>query len=194
MNSIKAKRFTDWPQAILGVTFNWGKFFKSLTFSYFIIHLLFPNQYTGVLLGWSGVICSSSEVQSLNLLAFLPAFVLYTGCINWTLFYDTIYAFQDKEHDEKMGLKSTAILLQKNPTLWLLGFSTLCSSNLALFGWLTSQEPIYYITVGAAMLHFLKQIIMVDYKSPKSCMSQFKSNTAIGYLVAFGLLASIYIK
>ena len=127
----------------------------------------------GVLLGWSGVICSSSAIQSQNLLLFLPAFVLYAACINWTLFYDTIYAFQDKVHDEKMGLKSTAILLQKNPTLWLLGFSTLCSSNLALFGWLTYQEPIYYITVGAAMLHFLKQIIMVDYNSPKSCMSQF---------------------
>jgi len=44
------------------------------------------------------------------------------------------------------------------------------------------------------MLHFIKQITLVDYKSPKSCMSQFKSNKTIGYLIAFGLLASIYIK
>jgi hypothetical protein len=44
------------------------------------------------------------------------------------------------------------------------------------------------------MLHLLKQIILVDYNSPKSCMSQFKSNKTIGYLIAFGLLASIYIK
>lgn len=165
-----AKRFTDWPQAILGVTFNWG-----------------------ALMGWSAVLCSAAT-QPQNLLAFLPAAALYAGSVNWTLFYDTIYGFQDKKYDEKLGLKSTAIHLQKNPRLWLLGFSSLFTSNLALFGYLTSQEPIFYITLGAAGLHLLKQIIFVKADNPKACMKQFKSNNTIGFLIAFGLLANIYLK
>lgn len=165
-----AKRFTDWPQAVLGVTFNWG-----------------------ALMGWSAVLCSSA-VAPQNILAFLPAVALYAGAINWTLFYDTIYGFQDKKFDEKLGLKSTAISLQKNTRLWLLGFSSLFGTNLALFGFLTAQEPIFYISLGAAMLHFLKQIVMVEYNNPKSCMKQFKSNNTIGVLITLGLLANIYLK
>ena len=61
-------------------------------------------------MGWSAVVCSSSAIEAQNLSIFLPALALYSACINWTLFYDTIYAFQDKEHDQKMGLRSTAIL------------------------------------------------------------------------------------
>jgi 4-hydroxybenzoate polyprenyltransferase len=166
-----AKRFTNWPQAVLGVTFNWG-----------------------ALMGWSTVLCTSTAVANLNLFSFLPAFVLYAGCINWTLFYDTIYAYQDKEHDERAGVKSTAITLEKRRTLWLLGFSTACVSNLALFGYLTSQEPIFYITLGLTMAHFLKQMAFVNFKSPESCARQFKSNSTIGALVGFGLLASMLIK
>lgn len=107
-------------------------------------------------MGWSAVVCSSSAIEAQNLSIFLPALALYSACINWTLFYDTIYAFQDKEHDQKMGLRSTAILLEKNTKLWLLGFSTLCTSNLALFGWLTSQEPIFYITGNLNFIKFVR--------------------------------------
>ena len=154
----------------MGVAFNWG-----------------------ALMGWSAVLCTSAA-QPQNILAFLPAVFLYAGCINWTLFYDTIYGFQDKIYDEQLGLKSTAINLQKNTSLWLLGFSSLFTSNLAIFGYLTSQEPIFYIALGASMLHFLKQITFVNYNDPASCQKQFKSNQTIGFLLAFGLLANIYLK
>ncbi|CAF0810583.1 unnamed protein product [Brachionus calyciflorus] len=165
-----AKRFTNWPQAILGVTFNWG-----------------------ALMGWSAIVCSHLT-QSANILSFLPAVVLYFGCINWTLFYDTIYAFQDIKFDKKLGLKSSAITIQNRPKLWLLGFSSLCASNLALFGWMTNQEPIYYMTVGLAMAHFLKQITFMNINSPESCAKKFRSNNTIGALITFGLLASLLIK
>jgi 4-hydroxybenzoate polyprenyltransferase len=165
-----AKLFTNWPQAILGLTFNWG-----------------------ALMGWSAVLCSStSQIQ--NIFSFLPAVALYAACVNWTLFYDTIYAFQDKEHDKKVGIKSTALHLENNIRKWLLGFSSLSVANLGLFGWMTYQEPIYYISLGLAMAHFLKQIFFVRYSSPESCNKQFKSNNTIGVIIGFGLLASILIK
>jgi 4-hydroxybenzoate polyprenyltransferase len=165
-----AKRFTNWPQAVLGVTFNWG-----------------------ALMGWSAVICSTAS-QSQSLLTFLPAIFLYAGAINWTLFYDTIYAFQDKDCDIKNGIRSTAIHLQNRPKLWLLGFSSLFASNLAVFGWLTSQEPIFYMAIGLAFAHTLKQLALVKLNSPESCQKQFKSNNTIGAILTFGLLASIFIK
>ncbi len=40
--------------------------------------------------------------------------LLYLAGIAWTLFYDTIYAHQDKEDDALIGVKSTARLFADN--------------------------------------------------------------------------------
>ena len=71
------KRVTWWPQAFLGIAFNWGA-------------LLAWAAHSGSL-GW-------------------PPVILYLGNIAWTIFYDTIYALQDKEDDALIGVKSTARL------------------------------------------------------------------------------------
>jgi 4-hydroxybenzoate polyprenyltransferase len=65
------KRFTYFPQAVLGMTFNWG-----------------------VLVGWAAVhgSCAWSLV--------LP---LYGSGICWTLVYDTLYGYQDRQDDLKIG-------------------------------------------------------------------------------------------
>lgn len=165
-----AKRFTNWPQAVLGVTFSWG-----------------------ALMGWSAIICSSLT-QNANILSFLPAAFLFFGCVNWTLFYDTIYAFQDIKFDKKLGLKSSAMAIENKPIRWLLGFSSLWIINMALFGWMTGQEPIYYMSLGMATTHFVKQIAFVNLKSPESCAKTFRSNNTIGAIMTFGLMASLLIK
>ena len=54
----------------------------------------------------------------------------YAGGILWTVIYDTIYAFQDREFDKRLGLRSTAIELENNPKLYLSG---LCAASLGCF-------------------------------------------------------------
>ena len=71
------KRITWWPQAWLGLTFNWG-----------------------ALLGFA------AQTGRLD----VADVMLYAGLFFWTLGYDTIYAHQDKEDDELIGVKSTARL------------------------------------------------------------------------------------
>ena len=39
----------------------------------------------------------------------------YFGAIFWTMVYDTVYAFQDINDDKKIGVKSLAIKIEKNP-------------------------------------------------------------------------------
>jgi 4-hydroxybenzoate polyprenyltransferase len=69
------KRLTWWPQAWLGLTFNWG-----------------------ALLGFAAVAGTVG----------LPAALLYSGGLFWTLGYDTIYALQDMEDDALVGVRSSA--------------------------------------------------------------------------------------
>ena len=72
------KRITWWPQAWLGLTFNWG-----------------------ALVGFAAATGTIT----------LPAILLYTGGVFWTLGYDTIYAMQDVEDDALAGIKSSALRL-----------------------------------------------------------------------------------
>jgi 4-hydroxybenzoate polyprenyltransferase len=165
-----AKRYSNWPQLYLGLAINWG-----------------------ALMGWTSVLCNDiSNISSI--FSLFPGLALYTSCISWTIFYDTIYAHQDKEHDKKLGLKSTTFTFGNRQKTWLLAFSTLTTSNLCLFGYLTDQQPIFYACMGLVYAHFLKQILFVNLNSPESCQKNFKSNNTIGVIVSLGLLLSIFAR
>ena len=83
-----SKRYTNCPQVVLGATFSWGVF-----------------------MGLAAV--DPSNLFGNNLPIAISA---YFSCILWTLYYDTIYAFQDVVDDRTMGVKSFALTLldQKN--------------------------------------------------------------------------------
>lgn len=165
-----AKRFSNWPQLYLGLAINWA-----------------------ALMGWTGVFCN--DISNINsIFSLFPGLVLYTGCISWTIFYDTIYAHQDKIDDKKLGLKSTTFTFGKNQKKWLLGFSTLATSNLCLFGYLTNQEPIFYAFMTLVYAHFLKQTFFVNLNSPESCNKHFRSNNTIGILASLGFLLTLFVR
>jgi len=82
----------------------------------------------GVLLGWSAIAgCSAWDIT-------LP---IYAGTVGWTIFYDTIYAHQDRRDDVKAGVKSTALLFRgrTRPILALFG-----AGFVAAFAWGVSQS------------------------------------------------------
>jgi 4-hydroxybenzoate polyprenyltransferase len=73
------KRFFRYPQLVLGATFNFG------------VYIGYAALSAGNVVAWQAV---------------TP---FYIGGILWTIVYDSIYAFQDREFDKKLGLNSTAI-------------------------------------------------------------------------------------
>ena len=66
-----------------------------------------PQLGLGLAFNW-GVLIVSVEFLGNITFDFL---LLYIACIFWTLAYDTIYAYQDKEDDIQNNIKSTAVLL-----------------------------------------------------------------------------------
>lgn len=55
--------------------------------------------------------------------------MLYFGCIFWTLGYDTVYALQDVEDDEKSGIRSMARLLKGNEIYGIFVFYFFCCAT-----------------------------------------------------------------
>jgi len=156
-----AKRFTWWPQAFLGIAFNWG-----------------------ALVGWA------AHTGSLG----WPAVLLWLAGIAWTLFYDTIYAHQDKEDDALIGVKSTARLFGDAETPgWLRRFlvAALLLAGLAVAKALI-EGPALPLVLGLAGVwvfgwHLRWQLARLDTTDTEICLRLFRSNRDAGLLLALFL-------
>jgi 4-hydroxybenzoate polyprenyltransferase len=77
-----------------------------------------PQIFLGLAFNWGALLAWTAHSGSLG----WPALLLYLSGMAWTLFYDTIYAHQDKEDDALIGVKSTARLFGEETPKWLARF------------------------------------------------------------------------
>ena len=70
----------------------------------------FPQIFLGLIFSW-GVLIVSIQFNSKITFDYI---LLYCACVFWTIAYDTIYAYQDKNDDIKNKIKSTAVFFDKN--------------------------------------------------------------------------------
>ena len=148
------KRFTYWPQLVLGFVFNWGILIVSM-------------QFNGYL--------STSSI------------ILYLGCIFWTLGYDTIYAYQDREDDIKNNIKSTAVLFGDKGKKYVLLFYIIFLIILGYIGFKTSDS----ITSIFVLILFL--IAMGFFLNKWDLGSKSSSNYYFKLNNFFGLFCFIYL-
>ncbi len=143
------KRITWWPQAFLGITFNFG-----------------------ALMGWA------AATGELN----FPALLLYIGGFFWTLGYDTIYAHQDKQDDEVIGIKSTALLFGERSRKWVGIFYAASWTLIALAGFFGGASIIALGLLILPGVHMVLQVLTWDMDSQASSLKVFKSNQVCGLL------------
>ncbi|KAJ7120996.1 4-hydroxybenzoate polyprenyl transferase [Mycena epipterygia] len=121
----------------------------------------------------------------------MSAFALFGGTWAWTIWYDTIYACQDKKDDVKAGVKSTALLFGNSIKLVLAFFASIMMSSLILAGILNSHQlPYFMLSVVGGSIYLAVQLYAVDTDSPKSCWAAFHRNGFnLGALIWAGFLA-----
>ncbi|NCV20245.1 MAG: 4-hydroxybenzoate octaprenyltransferase, partial [Rhodobacterales bacterium] len=140
-----------------------------------------PQFFLGIAFNW-GVLLAFAA--STNFLAW-PCIILYLAGISWTLFYDTIYAHQDKEDDALVGVKSTAILFADSTKSWLFIFATLAAGLMILsFLFSISGLQLFIAITGALFfyLHMVRQVINLDIQNSQSLLDSFRSNRNAGFI------------
>ena len=162
-----AKRYTNWPQLVLGLTFNWG-----------------------ALVGYAAV------RGDLDLAVAGP---LYVGSVCWTLVYDTLYAHQDRDDDQALGLKSTALHFGTDHTRTVLTIFALGAGG----GWTAAGVAsglvpamgaeggaggsLFCLGMAGCGGHLLWQVHSADLHDRTNLNRRFVSNTKLGA----GVFASI---
>jgi 4-hydroxybenzoate polyprenyltransferase len=152
------KRLTWWPQAWLGLTFNWG-----------------------IPVGWAAAEPALRADPAVMLL-------VYAAAIAWTLGYDSIYAAQDMEDDALAGVKSSARALGPRLKPAVGAFYAICLKLLALALLLWTGNLLLLLALVPAALHFAWQFRRFRPSETASALAAFRSNQVAGMLLVLPLL------
>jgi 4-hydroxybenzoate polyprenyltransferase len=136
-----------------------------------------PQLFLGITFNWGIFVVGASLDQ------FPPSlFLLYASGVLWTLGYDTIYGFQDIEDDLKIGIKSTAILSQKYPKLFIGGCYLGSIIMLAAIGLYNQDNFIFLMGTSFFGAMLLKQLYSLNIQNPRECLASFKQGVYIGLI------------
>lgn len=152
-----------------------------------------PQVFLGLAFNWGALLGWAAHTGSL---AAAPL-ALYAAGIFWTLFYDSIYAYQDIEDDALIGVKSTAQVFGKNSKKWLAGFMLSCVICLTIAIGYAFQDGINILSLLTLILglsafgwHLNWQLRVLDIEKPEVCLMLFRANRDTGLIFAgFTILA-----
>ncbi|WP_050528127.1 4-hydroxybenzoate octaprenyltransferase [Pseudorhodobacter aquimaris] len=148
-----------------------------------------PQIFLGLAFNWGALVAWAAHTGSL---ATAPVFLWLSG-IAWTLFYDTIYAHQDKEDDALIGVKSTARLFgDENSKAWLRGFliaAVLLMAAAVLIAGIAGLPKLVLALAGVAGFgaHMARQLARLDTTDTAKCLILFRSNRNAGLIPALFL-------
>lgn len=168
------KRITWWPQAWLGLTFNWGALM-----GFAAAVPLVAGAFSPAFLAYGDGV--------LHVSGWLPAILLWVGGVFWTLGYDTIYALQDIEDDAMIGVKSSARRLASAVRPGVAIFYGLAVVLAVLTGLSANLGPLFWIGLTAYAAHLARQVVRLDRNDGALALKLFKSNREAGVI----LLAAI---
>lgn len=163
-----AKRFTDFPQLVLGF-----------------------EMATGIFIGAAAVGYNFKETTGESWIGFG---LFYLAQVCWTVVYDTVYAQQDVEDDAKAGVRSMAVRFMDAPKALLTFVAVLQVALMAISGWIQGWGLAYFtVTCGGVALLLFWNVYTVDLKNPSECMWWFVNGIKmVGAMTSFGLALEAY--
>lgn len=151
-----------------------------------------PQVFLGLAFNWGALVAWTAHAGGLG----WPAVLLWAAGIAWTLFYDTIYAHQDKEDDALIGVKSTARLFGDAGTkgwlrLFLVAAVLLMTAAVIAALVPAGSSPLALVLalggVWAFGAHLCWQMVRLDTTDPATCLRLFRTNRDAGLLPALFL-------
>ena len=146
-----------------------------------------PQVFLGIAFNWGALLAWSAHTGSLSVAPVL----LYLAGIAWTLFYDTIYAHQDREDDALIGVKSTARLFGDATKKWLLGFqvlSVLLMAMAVIVAIKLADNPVPLLLALLAAwgfgFHLTWQLKRLNIDDSDNCHFLFRSNRDAGLIAS----------
>jgi 4-hydroxybenzoate polyprenyltransferase len=167
-----AKRVLAVPQAVLGVAFSFG----------------IPMAFAAAL--------GSSDWSLAAIAAAVPpqAWLLLVGNLFWVLAYDTEYAMVDRDDDQRIGMKTSAITLGRADVAGVMLFYTAYLLSWALLGLSLGLGRIFLLGIAAGALQAAWHFRLIQTRSREGCFKAFRLNHWLGLAVFAGVVLDLAVR
>jgi 4-hydroxybenzoate polyprenyltransferase len=143
-----------------------------------------PQAWLGLVFSWGALVGWPAVTGSFA----LPALVLWLGTILWVIGYDTLYAIQDIEDDELVGVRSSARALGDKAQLGVGICYALAVAGWAAAIWLVRPDWVALLALLPAAFHLAHQVAKADPADGAGALALFRSNRFTGLLLFLGFL------
>ena len=144
-----------------------------------------PQAWLGLVFTWGAPV---GWVAVRGLTDWHPLAALYAGAWCWCVGYDTIYACQDREDDEAVGIGSSARTLGRHVRGGVAALYTGAVLCWALAIWLVRADWVAECALLPVALHFTWQVLTLNPDDGDNTLTRFRSNRFAGLLVACACL------
>jgi len=186
------KRITWWPQAWLGLTFNWGALMGFAAALSALSAIAAIHGAANSLCIWAGAgpppPCAYEFASPALSLLWPAALLLYLALVFWTLGYDTIYALQDIEDDAMVGVKSSARRLGPKVREGVAFFYLLTVLLTLAAGATAGLGPLFYVALLPFAAHLFRQARDVRPDDPALALRLFRSNRDAGLILFVAII------
>ena len=143
-----------------------------------------PQAWLGLVFSWGALVGWPAVTGEFALTPLL----LWIGSIFWVIGYDTLYAIQDIEDDELVGVKSSARAMGDRARLGV----GICYA-LALAGWSTAiwsvrSDWLALLALLPAAIHLAQQVARIEPRDGAGSLALFRSNRFTGLLLFLAIL------
>jgi 4-hydroxybenzoate polyprenyltransferase len=151
-----------------------------------VTHL--PQLGLGMAFAWGVPMAFAAETNTLT----SAMWWLFATSMLWPVIYDTMYAMADRDDDQKIGIKSTAILFGRWDVVCLLVLQFIFLAMLVVTGVIFHLHYFYYASLGVVFLLFVRQYFLIKERNSEKCFAAFMHNNWVGLTIFIGILLSYY--
>ena len=116
------------------------------------------------------------------------AWVLYIAAIMWCSVYDTLYAMVDRDDDQKIGVRSSAVLFGDMDRVIIAAMQLTTVWALWMVGASMHFGHWYRYSVLAVAILFLYQQFLIRRREASGAMNAFLNNQYVGLAIFVGIL------
>ncbi len=145
-----------------------------------------PQVYLGLAFGWGIPMAFAAETGRVPVLAW----ILLLANVFWTIAYDTAYAMADRADDQRIGVKSSAILFGRWDRIMVAVNHALALALLYAIGVWARLGALYDVGLLAALGFAVYEQWLIRAREPLACFRAFLNNNWFGGSVFVGLVAA----
>ena len=143
-----------------------------------------PQGILGIAFSWGIPMAWAASTGSLTTIPW----IFFSTCLVWIIAYDTLYAMVDKEDDELIGVKSSALLFGER-THFIVGFlQGITILGFCVLGWALDYGSLYLLGILGCVVLFIYQHKLISTKNRENYFEAFLNNNWVGLSLFAGTI------